>query len=329
MDAPKYCPSCGAALEPNARFCGSCGQPVQAAPTAAALAGGRPAEPPAPWEVQPQSPAAPPPPQPISLTGPAQPYGAPQPAASPVPPKKKSRTGLWIAGGCLLVLVIVGVFALCALRYLSTRDGDPSGGSSSGGGAVATAAAEVGLAKGELLYSDDFSDPSSGWDIRQADDASTVYQNGAYHITVNNIDWVAWGNPYDEFTDFIVEVDATQVAGTDDNDFGVLVRYVDVDNFYRFEISSDGYYSFDMMQDNEWITLIEWTPSDAIRLGKRTNTITVRCEGDLFTFYVNGQYLDEYRDSTFASGDIGLLAGTIQEAPVHIAFDNVKVWALD
>lgn len=347
MDATKYCQSCGAALEPNVRFCGACGQPVVADAGGAAPAGGQPPVPPPPWEAQPQPTApAPPPasfagpapasPPPTSFAGPppmyAGPAGAPPSGGSYAPPKKKSRTGLLIAGGCLLVLVIVGVLAIGALLWLKTQDGDTtsggSSGSSSGGVAVATVAARGGIAKGELLYSDDFSDPGSGWDIREGSDASTVYQNGAYHIIVNEIDWVAWGNPYSYFTDFVLEVDTTQVAGTDDNDFGVLLRYVDVDNFYRFEISGDGYYSFDLMQDDEWITLIDWTESSAIRQGNDTNTITVVCEGDRFAFYVNGQYLEDYRHNTFPSGDIGLLAGTIEEAPVHIAFDNLKVYAL-
>jgi hypothetical protein len=109
-----------------------------------------------------------------------------------------------------------------------------------------------------VLYADDFSDPNSGWDVREGPDASTRYSGGRYEIVVNEVDWVAWGNPGLSFTDFVLEVDVTQVAGTDDNDFGVLLRYVDVDNFYRFEISGDGYYSFDLMQDDAWITLIDW-----------------------------------------------------------------------
>ncbi len=332
MDPTKYCQSCGAALEPNVRFCGACGQPVAAATASSAgfaPMGGQPAVPPPPWEAQSPQPTGPASPPTIAFAGPTPTYGgapsAPPPGLSYMPPKKKSRTGLLIAGGCLLILVVVGGLAVGGLLWLKLQDGSASSG---GGVAVATASAQGGVAKGELLYSDDFSDPGSGWDIREGDDGSTVYQNGEYHITVSEIDWVAWGNPYSNFSDFVLDVDATQVSGTNDNDFGVLLRYVDVDNFYRFEISGDGYYSFDLMQDNEWITLIDWTESSAIRQGNDTNAITVLCEGDLFTFYVNGEYLGEYRDSTFPSGDIGLLAGTIEEAPVHIAFDNIKVWAL-
>ena len=336
MEPTRYCPNCGAELEPKARFCAACGQPVPQAAGAPPPSASQPDLPPPPWEAVPaqgagspaQASSAPPP-----FAGTPPTYGTtpavPPPGASYAPPKKKSRTGVLVLGGCLLLLLLVGVLAVGGvLWYKLQEDGRTSDGASSGGVSVATLPAQTGVARGELLYSDDFSDPESGWDIREADDASTVYQNGAYHITVNDIDWVAWGNPYAYFTDFVLEVEATQVSGTDDNDVGVLLRYVDVDNFYRFEISGDGYYSFDLMEDDEWTTLIDWTDTPAIRQGNSTNTITVVCDGDLFTFYVNGEYLDECRDGTFAEGDIGLLAGTIEEAPVHIAFDNVRVYAL-
>ena len=331
MSTARYCPHCGAELDPMARFCGACGQP--AAPPSEAAAPpppvqGPPSVPPPPWEM-PAGPAGPPPPSaratPPMGVGPGVP-----PAPEYTPPKKKSRTGLWIGVGCLAVLVVVGVLVVGGgLWYRLQKEGSTSGATPSGGTTAPTSTVQPSIAKGELLLSDDFSDPNSGWDVYQGgEDVATYYEGGQYHIEVYKVNWVGWGNPNCHFTDFVLEVDATQVAGPDDNDFGVLLRYVDGDNFYRFEISGDGYYSFDLLQDDEWVTLIGWNETPAIRQGNATNRITVVCEGDLFTFYVNGQYLDEYRDSTFSEGDIGLLAGTIDEAPVHIAFDNLAVYAL-
>ena len=44
------------------------------------------------------------------------------------------------------------------------------------------------------------------------------------------------------FADVTIEVDATKKDGPDDNDFGVICRYQDVDHFYYGIISSDGYF---------------------------------------------------------------------------------------
>ena len=48
-----------------------------------------------------------------------------------------------------------------------------------------------------------------------------------------------------EYSDFILEVDATQVSGPDNNTYGVIFRYgLDANEFYTFLISGDGFYVF-------------------------------------------------------------------------------------
>jgi hypothetical protein len=94
-----------------------------------------------------------------------------------------------------------------------------------------------------VLYSDDFSDPDSGWDRVQAEEGVTDYENGQYRIFVDQAQHDYWANPGQSFTDVQVEADATKIGGPDDNDFGLICRYQDVENFYAFLISSDGFYA--------------------------------------------------------------------------------------
>ena len=55
-----------------------------------------------------------------------------------------------------------------------------------------------------------------------------------------------------------------------DNEFGVLVRYQpETDDFYLFAISSNGFYSVQKYQANDWQKLVDWTGSVAILQGKR------------------------------------------------------------
>jgi hypothetical protein len=125
-------------------------------------------------------------------------------------------------------------------------------------------------------------------------------------------------------------VDARTVEGPLDNNFGILVRYqADGDNFYWFEISSDGYYSVDMMQAGEWVGLVDWVESDAINQGiGATNHLRVVCDRDQFSFYANGTYLTGVSDATFGSGNIGLAVGTFDEPGAVIRFDSLRVYSL-
>jgi hypothetical protein len=179
-----------------------------------------------------------------------------------------------------------------------------------------------------VLYSDDFRDPSSGWDVSSDEDAERGYFHGEYYILVKKPQMDAWGTPGRNFADFRLEVDARKVAGPDKNDFGVIVRHRDDDNFYAFLIRSDGYYEVLKQVNDEWETLVEWTTSLHIKLGQSTNHLTLIAQGADFSFYVNGKHLVDVMDTSFAEGDIGLIAGAFDEAGVKIHFDDLEVWAL-
>ena len=141
-----------------------------------------------------------------------------------------------------------------------------------------------------LPWSDDFSDPSSGWQTESDSSAEVEYRDDKLRIFVKNTNRLAWAFAGHEFSDFHLTVDATQAAGPDDNMYGVLVRIKDRDNFYRFSISGDGYYRVDKRTGGEWALLTaEWPASDAIHTGSgSTNVLEVVCQGETMTFLVNG-----------------------------------------
>ncbi len=177
-------------------------------------------------------------------------------------------------------------------------------------------------------YTADFSAASSEWEEAAEDDMTRSLEGGKYHITVLTTEMTAWGHPGQDFSDFTLEVEASQVAGPNDNGYGVLLRYVDGDNFYYFEISGDGYWEFSKQEDGEWTTLVKWAETDAIRQGAATNQIKVVCDAGAFTFYVNAVRVGEFFDATFDEGDIGLAASSYTDAGVHVSFDNLKVQPL-
>jgi len=105
--------------------------------------------------------------------------------------------------------------------------------------------------------------------------------------------------------------------------------YQDVDNFYRYEIASDGYYRLGKYVSNEWIEVIPWVETDLVNLGEATNTIAVEMGGGTISLYANGSLLDSVVDRTFSDGDVGLVAGSFGQPNVQIAFDRLRVYALE
>lgn len=180
-----------------------------------------------------------------------------------------------------------------------------------------------------ILFSDDFSTTNNKWDRVTETDRSTDYYNNAYRILVNDTDSHVWANPQDkDFSDVRIEVDATKNAGPDDNDFGIICRYADVNQFYYGVVSSDGFYGIYKVTDSggEPIGNDSMLESDKIVQGSATNHVRFDCIGSTFSLYVNGSLVDEQTDSTYTSGNVGLMAGTYATAGADILFDNFYVY---
>lgn len=177
---------------------------------------------------------------------------------------------------------------------------------------------------GRVLFQDDFSDPATGWIRVSAATGVSDYFDGVYRILVNEPNVDIWSKPGLDIADVRIEVDAFKVGGDRDNRFGIICRAVDDNSFYTFIISSDGYYGIGMINDNNYqlIGMEALQPSDAIQLGSALNHIRADCVGNTLTLHVNGMQIAQVQDATFASGDIGLIAGTYDTPGTDIRFDN-------
>lgn len=194
----------------------------------------------------------------------------------------------------------------------------------------APAAAPDASALTPLPYTDDFSDPNSGWQTLSDLNADVRYENGRLRIIVKLENLTQWSAAGKRFKDAIFEVEARPNGGPTDNGFGVLFRIQDRKNFYHFGISSDGYWRAGYMKDGDWVNWDDWQPHPAIRLGGQTNRIKVVMRGNELSFFVNDQPISSKQDDTFASGDIGVFALTLIDKPgTDVSFDNVRVTAVE
>jgi hypothetical protein len=204
----------------------------------------------------------------------------------------------------IVSLSLVLIFALAACSKTAAPTADPN-----------------------ILLKDDFSSTTSGWDSTTTDNGVTDYVNGGYRIFVNTTKYDLWANPGKSFTDTKVEVDATKLAGPDNNDFGIQCRYGDVDNYYFAVVASDGYYGMGKVVNGKQTLFYEngMPTTDKVKDGLVTNHIRFDCVGTKLSLYINGDFVDAKDDSALTSGDVGLIAGTFEEAGTDVSFDNFVV----
>jgi pSer/pThr/pTyr-binding forkhead associated (FHA) protein len=226
-----------------------------------------------------------------------------------------SRT--WVAGGLALLLVLAGIVVFAFWGFGRGKEASPE----------ATAVALEGAAEDFILvYEDDFSNPSSGWDDAFDRYTTKQYGNNKYYIEVTTSNLVAWGLANRDVADFRLEVDAAQEVGPNNNGYGVLFRFKDRDNFYRFDISGDGFFLLSKFYEGEWVTLIPWTASSAINVGQAANRLAVEAIGPQIRVYANDTLLAEVQDDTLTNGNFGFFASTFSDPNLTISFDDIKLW---
>lgn len=169
-------------------------------------------------------------------------------------------------------------------------------------------------------------DDAGDWQVSADAAASVAVVDGVLRVHVFELGQVAWAAAGRAYSDFRLTVEATQVSGPDDNEYGVLIRMAGDKQFYVFSISGDGYARIARYDNGSWTVLgSDWVESDAIHQGAATNVLEVEARGATFVFRVNGTQVLQADDAQLTKGDIGLYAGAFNEADVVIDFDNLEV----
>ena len=178
-------------------------------------------------------------------------------------------------------------------------------------------------------FFDDFSDRASGGSVQYAESWILDYFQGGYRISINSTETVAWTFLNVEYDDVRMVVDTRLIGGENDNFFGVICRYQDVDNFYTAVISSAGEFAILERLEGGGLEIVsgdQFTHSVAIFPDMSLNLLEVSCLGSQITLTVNGVLLAEAAQDSLLTGDVGLIVGTFTSDSSDVLFDNFTLF---
>lgn len=182
------------------------------------------------------------------------------------------------------------------------------------------------LTASPFLFRDDFSQDLSLWDIFEEPDATSEIIDGHLMLTVTNKSSVAFTVAALNVTDFDMAVQTVYVGGGSSSTYGIIFRYIDTHNFYRFDVSGDGLWGVSRRQGDQWISIVELNASPGIHTGSSAeNTLRIVAHAKDFVFYANGVELGRISDNNLPVGRIGLFASTFDEPTIQVSFDQVTV----
>lgn len=121
----------------------------------------------------------------------------------------------------------------------------------------------------------------------------------------------------------------TTIAGVvpEDAKAGLVFWYVDVNNFYVFELAPNGKASVWRRQRGKWLKQVDWQDAKGANSGDGAiNELRVTTAGSQATFYVNGNEFKQLTGSPPDNGqEIGIFAASPETGAASFGFDNFKV----
>lgn len=178
---------------------------------------------------------------------------------------------------------------------------------------------------GKFHFQDDFSNPASGWDVRQAEFCSVGYSRGEYVFQVNRSHYFMMSNAgRGDLADIHIEVTALSAGSAKDAAFGIVCSYRDPRNYYYLGISLDGFYAIVKTQNAQDTILTsttnQWSASDKLVKNAASYRLAVEFSPGKLVLFANGIVIATAYDITYAHGDVGLFAFTFEQAPAEIHF---------
>jgi regulation of enolase protein 1 (concanavalin A-like superfamily) len=100
----------------------------------------------------------------------------------------------------------------------------------------------------------------------------------------------------------------------------------DYDNYYSFQVSTDGQASFWRRQRGKWLNQVAWQAADGVNTGEGFNQLRVTTTGQTAKLFINGKLFKEVQGQPPASGqEIGVLACAGEKVASAVGFDNLVV----
>jgi eukaryotic-like serine/threonine-protein kinase len=182
------------------------------------------------------------------------------------------------------------------------------------------------IGAGKVLYASDLTSPEVGW---LNDGYQCAFASHGYHVftPAHGAAWCYFNQR--SFSTTVMTVQATLLRG---DVYGLIFRLNPFSkSFYVLELNSRGEFRFVRAHGRNplnWLTLIDWTRSDAIHKGYGIpNVLLVVANQDHFSFYINRQLvISMFQDDLYATGFIGFLVAGDNLWGTRAVFNNVWIF---
>ena len=180
---------------------------------------------------------------------------------------------------------------------------------------------------GDLIFSDDFNDPTM-WELGTFQDGVIALGKDELTLAVKKERGYLFSLRQDTIlSDFYAEITASPSICRNVDEYGFLLRVSNSSDFYRFSLTCDGQTRVDKFIKGNASSPQPLTMSGAVPPGAPSNSqLSIWAVGKEMRFFANGEHLYTVYEPTLPSGGIGVFARASGEDDVTVSYSNLAVY---
>jgi hypothetical protein len=109
---------------------------------------------------------------------------------------------------------------------------------------------------------------------------------------------------------------------------GLIARYSDEQNLYLVQVDGKGRFRVQVQDNGAWQLLQDWTQTLALLPAGEFNELVLEDRPDLVRLYANGVQVFESNGVWLPAGDVGVMAGTLDDQIAEANFDSLTLQPL-
>jgi hypothetical protein len=182
---------------------------------------------------------------------------------------------------------------------------------------------------GDLIFEDDFSSPEH-WITGTSENGTVAIGFNEISLAVTRPKGYLFSTRNEPFLgNFYAEITASPNICTGMDEYGMLIRYNSMVDFYRFSLSCDGQTRLDKLVGGVATSPQPWLPSSSVPTAAPSSSrIGVWASGSELRFFVNDEFQFSVTDRMLPGGVIGVFARAGGETAVTIRFSDLSVYQI-
>lgn len=182
---------------------------------------------------------------------------------------------------------------------------------------------------GALIFQDQF-EKSTGWQTGSVAAGNVAIGENELTLAVSTPRGILTSlRTSPQFDNFYLEVDLLPSLCTGEDAFGLLLRAISNQDYYRLLINCNAQMRLERIRGGRSLPLQDWTLSGQIRPGGLLQTrLGVWADGSELDIFVNGAYQFSIKDPVFTSGTVGVFARAAGDTSLSVSFSNLMIYAV-